>query len=275
MYRFLLTPRWLGFLALMLAAATVMVLLGDWQLHRYHERASINERIDSSARLAPVPVSGVLPAAGGAAGTAGPAPSRDAAWTRVSVIGRYDDAKTILVRGRTVDSRVGFEVVTPLLLPDGVALLVDRGWIPPAEGPATARPDVPAAPSGQVTVTGRIHLSESRPTPMEQQGGRFETRRISLPRLARVLPYPTYGAYVLLDEQTPPADTAFSAIPAEHENDWQNAGYVIQWWLFAAMTLFGFVWAARREAHGGGENAPEDRAAEPAPRPRRPESSPA
>ncbi len=38
MYRFLLTPRWLGFLALALVAATVMVLLGNWQHGRYELR---------------------------------------------------------------------------------------------------------------------------------------------------------------------------------------------------------------------------------------------
>src|SRR4051812_40878501 len=44
-YRFLLTPRWLGFAALALLLAAIMVGLGDWQLHRYHERAAINDRI--------------------------------------------------------------------------------------------------------------------------------------------------------------------------------------------------------------------------------------
>jgi hypothetical protein len=29
-----------------------------------------------------------------------------------------------------------------------------------------------------------------------------------------------------------------------------NAGYVAQWWAFAGLTLVGFGWTARREAHG-------------------------
>src|SRR4051794_19675294 len=32
-YRFLLTPRWLGFAALIVLLAAVMAGLGDWQLH--------------------------------------------------------------------------------------------------------------------------------------------------------------------------------------------------------------------------------------------------
>lgn len=78
-----------------------------------------------------------------------------------------------------------------------------------------------------------------------------------------------HGAYVLLDEQTPAADPLFRAVPIGHTNNWQNLGYVVQWWLFAAMTLFGYGWVARREARrmaGLDEpGKPLDRAAEPTP----------
>jgi cytochrome oxidase assembly protein ShyY1 len=247
-YRFLLTPRWLGALALAVAAAVAMVFLGVWQLHRYEERAATNDRIDAADSAAAVPLSGVL-SAPATAGRAGPAPGHDRAWTKVTVTGRYDPAHEIQARGRTVDGEVGFEIVTPLVLADGTAVLVDRGWIPPA-GDALAAPVVPAAPSGQVTVVGQVHLSESRPTPVARRDGRLDTRRISVPRLAAQMPYPVYGAYVLLTQQTPAADPAFQPIPIDHENAWQNAGYTVQWWLFAAMALFLYGWLARKEAHG-------------------------
>lgn len=249
MYRFLLTPRWLGILALTLAASAVMVMLGNWQLSRYQERSAINERIDAAARVDPVPLAEVLAVPGGAAGTAGQAPHSDLAWTRVEVTGRYDTGNVILVRSRTVDARVGFEIVVPLVLSDGTAVLVDRGWVPPAPGGATAQPQVPPTPEGEVTVVGRVHLSESQPGAINRRDGRIETRRIAVPELATELPYPTYGAYLLLDEQTPAADPLFASIPVRHENNWQNGGYVVQWWLFAGMALVGYGYVARREAY--------------------------
>jgi cytochrome oxidase assembly protein ShyY1 len=267
-YRFLLSPRWLGALALTLVAAAVMVLLGNWQLDRYRGRTEINERIDAGERMAPGALAAALPAPTGGAGTAGPAPVDDKVWTRITATGRYDPTNTVLVRGRTVDSRVGFEVLTPLVLPDGTALLVDRGWIPPAPGDATAQPSVPAAPTGDVTVAGRVHESESGSGAVDRRDGRLETRRIAVPRLARELPYPVYGGYLLLDEQTPAADPMFKAVPVGHTNNWQNFGYVVQWWLFAVMALFGYGWVARREARraaGIGTEKPLDRAAEPTP----------
>ncbi|MFC0532225.1 SURF1 family cytochrome oxidase biogenesis protein [Phytohabitans kaempferiae] len=238
MYRFLLTPRWLGFAALVGVAAIVMVLLGNWQMHRYQERSSTNERIDESSRIAPVPLPERVPEP----------------WTRVTVTGRFDPANEILVRGRTVEGAVGFEVVTPLVRPDGSAVLVDRGWIPPAPGGAIAVPTVPPAPTGEVTVVGRVHLSESRPDSVSRREGRIEVRRIGIPRLAEELPYPVYGAYVLAEE---PAD-GFTEVSVQHENSWQNAGYVIQWWLFAGLAVVGFGWIAYREANP--KEAPVDRA---------------
>ncbi|WP_433828792.1 SURF1 family cytochrome oxidase biogenesis protein [Actinoplanes sp. CA-015351] len=249
MYRFLLTPRWLAAFALTVVAAVVMVMLGNWQLRRYHERTDINDRIDSANSVQAVPLTSILTAPT-AAGTPGAAPGKALAWTKVTLTGRYDASYEIQARGRTVGSEVGFEIVTPLMLDDGTAVLVDRGWVPAGDTGALAAPEVPAAPGGRVTVVGQIHLSESRPAAVERRDGRLDTRRLSVPRLAQELPFPVYGAYVLLNEQTPAADPAFVQVPISHEDSWQNGGYAVQWWLFAVMALFLYGWQARREAHG-------------------------
>jgi cytochrome oxidase assembly protein ShyY1 len=240
-YRFLLTTRWLGFAALMAVLAATMVGLGYWQLSRYHERAAVNDRIDVAAHTAPVPVGQVLPV--------GQAVPPGAAWTRVSATGRYDTGHQVLARDRTLDSGVGFEVLTPLVLDDGSAVLVDRGGL--ARAPTGQRlPTVPAPPGGQVTVTGRVHLPESRPDAPLVIDGQLQVRRIAPARLAGTVPYPLAGGYLLLDE---PHDADLAAIPSDHENAAMNAGYVLQWWAFALLTLVGFGWAARREAAGPDE----------------------
>lgn len=270
MYRFLRTPRWLGLAAAAVAAAAVMVLLGNWQLDRYRERSATNDRIAAAARSAPVPLAEVVPAPTGPAGTAGPAPAEAAQWRRVTVSGRFDPANEIIVRGRTVQSRVGFEIVTPLVLADGSAVLVDRGWLPPpAGGGATAQPSVPPPPAGLVTVVGRIHHSESRPGAITRRDGRIEVRRVAVAQLATALPHRVYGAYLLLDS---PAQPEFTAVPSRRENAWQNGGYAVQWWIFAALALVGFGWLVRREARGPGAAGPAAPAV-PAPA-RRPTSTP-
>jgi cytochrome oxidase assembly protein ShyY1 len=261
-YRFLLTPRWLAAAVLAIAAALVMVRLGEWQLHRYQERHAINTRIDTADSTRAVPLTSLV-APPTAAGSAGPGPGKSVAWTKVTFSGRYDPAHEIQARGRTVDGDVGFEILTPLLLSDGTAVLVDRGWVPAPDAGALAAPAVPAAPTGLVTVVGQIHLSESRPTPIEHRDGRLDTRRISVPPLAHEMPFPVYGAYVLLTGQTPANDPAFTEVPIDHEDDWQNAGYTVQWWLFACMALYAYVWYARKEAQLRAGNSEEKAAAPP------------
>jgi cytochrome oxidase assembly protein ShyY1 len=233
-YRFLVTPRWLGFAALILVLATIMAGLGDWQLHRYRLRSSINARIDAAGHATPTPVADVL--------RPGVSAPKSVRYTRVTATGHYDSTHEILVRGRTFNGHVGFEVVTPLLLGDGTALLVDRGWVPPAPTSAAAEPTVPAAPTGVVTVTGPVRLPEHPNSKISRRGSRHEVRAISPAQLAGVLPYPVLGGYVTATED------GLVPVPIDRENALMNAGYVVQWWAFALLAIIGFGYLARREA---------------------------
>jgi cytochrome oxidase assembly protein ShyY1 len=231
-YRFLLTRRWLGLAALMFGLAVVMVGLGNWQLSRFQQKSAINDRIDAAAVAAPVPVADVL--------AVGRAPGRGERYTRVTATGRYDTANEILARGRTIDDRVGFEVLTPLVLADGTALLVDRGWIP-AGADALTIPDYPAAPGGEVTVTGAVRLPERQLGRVDRTDGRLQVRRINPAQLAGSLPYPVLGGYVSIDQD------GLRPVSVEYEGTLQNGGYALQWWAFAALTLVGYVYLVRRQ----------------------------
>jgi cytochrome oxidase assembly protein ShyY1 len=243
-YRFLATPRWLGYAALTVAAATVMVFLGLWQLDRFHQRDSINNRIDAGATGTPTPLGQLLNGPGPGSKSVGPAPAKAVTFTRTAVSGRYDREHEVLLRGRTVNDTVGYEVVTPLVLADGSGVLVDRGWVAPPPGGAMAVPSVPAAPSGPVTVVGSLRPPESRGAKPQLVDGHLDTRRITPSAIVQALPYPLYDAYIGIDQTAP----GLTPVPPEKENALQNGGYVIQWWLFAAGTVFGYFYIARKEA---------------------------
>jgi cytochrome oxidase assembly protein ShyY1 len=269
MYRFVLSSRWIGLGLLMTLAAAVMVGLGFWQLARYNYRTGINNRIDAATAAAPVPLSRILMApTPQRPGVVGPDAPSDAAWTRVQITGTYDPAHEVYARARTVNDQMGYEIVTPLVLADGTAVLVDRGWIPTAADGQSPTP-VPVAPTGTVTVRGRIHAAESSADSPQIVDEHVSVRRISPQTLAPSLPYAVYGAYVTLDDQTPTVDPRFVAVAPDHENSAMNAGYVAQWWTFAVLTLVGYVHLVRKEAavrRGGGE-LPLDLAADPDPAP--------
>jgi cytochrome oxidase assembly protein ShyY1 len=250
-YRFLLSPGWLARLAVTLILAVVMVLLGMWQWQRHEERSAFNARIDAAEVSDPVPLTQVMTAPQPGEAVGGELPI-DAEWSKVTVTGRFDPSHEILVRGRTVSGKVGVEVLTPLRLPDGTAVLVDRGWTANV-GSATELPDPPDPPTGEVTVVGWLRPSESGGELVEHAGA-MTTRRISLPVLTDHLPYPIYGAYLQLAEAPPGSDSELTLMPVRRENAWLNAAYSGQWWIFAGMTLIGFGWLARRHAH---ESAPD------------------
>ncbi|MQA26472.1 MAG: SURF1 family protein [Micromonosporaceae bacterium] len=239
-YAFLRRPSWIALIVVAVTLASVMVGLGFWQLSRYHERTAINDRVEAAGRAAPRPVTDVLSASRN--------PSEQTAWTRVTVTGRYDSEHEILVRGRTVSGRVGYEVLTPLVLPGGTAVLVDRGWIPPGEGGAASLPDVPPAPDGEVTLVGRVHLPESSGDTPAEANGALQSRRVDPARIAPAVPYPLLRGYILVQKQTPAADERFTPIPVRYEDPGQNLSYLVQWWLFATIALVGTGFLARREA---------------------------
>src|SRR5262249_59909926 len=53
----------------------------------------------------------------------------------------FDESRQIVIGGHVREDVPGVEVVTPLVLRDGSAVLIDRGWIPVAEaGPVSLAP---------------------------------------------------------------------------------------------------------------------------------------
>jgi surfeit locus 1 family protein len=129
-----------------IAAIVLFVGAGNWQRGRMQAKDALRADYDAAALLAPLDVA-TLPA--------------DAAWATlrfrpVQATGAFDAARQILIDNKVHAGRAGYDVVTPLKLADGRALLVVRGWI--AQG--ASRADLPAAPppAGPVTVRGRIAL---------------------------------------------------------------------------------------------------------------------
>ncbi|MCC3762975.1 SURF1 family protein [Glycomyces sp. TRM65418] len=230
-YRFVLTPRWLG---LTLAGVVVMVvcaLLSQWQWGRAVERAAANDVIAENRD--PVPLDATLPA--------GEALRDEDRWTLVEAVGVYDTEHEIVLRAQTNNGVNGFEIVTPLVLADGTAILVDRGFI--ASESTGHVPDYPAAPSGEVGVTGRVYEYEESGGGVTEVDGHLEARRLSDDLLGPHLDHELRSAWIADVE---PAE-GLTALETPSFKDWQNYSYAVQWALFAAMVPVGWVVLARRE----------------------------
>lgn len=100
--------------------AALCVTAGVWQLGRLEQRRARNATL--AARLA-------LPPLELRAGTS----ADSARQRRVVARGVYDFAAERTWPGRSFDGTPGVALITPLRLPDGTAVLVDRGWVPSAD----------------------------------------------------------------------------------------------------------------------------------------------
>ncbi len=235
--RFLLSRRWIGFALFVIVLAGVCTRLGFWQIHRLEHRLDTNRIVERHLAAEPAPLATAL--------LEGETVDRDSAWTRVRVTGTYDVEHEVTVRFTTRDGAPGVDVVTPLVMPDGTAVLVDRGWLQTTNN--SSRPaTVPAPPSGTVTVMGWLRedseADEGAVVPLDGQ-----VRAISSRGIAKVVPYELTSGYLNLRTQSPEAAEPLRLEPAPELGQGPHFFYALQWWFFAALAVVGWFWFARDE----------------------------
>ncbi len=242
MYGFLRRPRWIVLTVATLASMVLMVNLSFWQLRRLDERKAINRAVAANAAEPPAPVSEVLPASD-SLGHIG-----DAEWRTVAADGTWDVAHQVLVNDRSFQGFPGLHVVTPLQLADGRALLVNRGWVP-APTTLDASPDVPAPPTGPVSILGRVRPTQARGWlgPKDPSTGTLaRVARVDVARIGAQVPYPLVPAYVELlvadDGSTLPRPLPLPAL-----DEGPHLSYAGQWLLFTILAGAGWVAVVRRQ----------------------------
>jgi cytochrome oxidase assembly protein ShyY1 len=235
-----LRPRWIGLTLLALAVVAVCVRLGSWQLDRLEGRRAFNARYTAGLQAPPRPLEEVL------------GDGAEVAYRRAIARGRYDSAGEVILYGRTLDGRPGNHVLTPLVLADGRAIVVDRGWVPSEmdEPPVGAA----APPSGDVTVTGTLVAGGHDGVDDPDDGARVTiVRRVDLTAIGRDLPYDLVPWFLQLREQVPaPGELPVPARPPELDEG-PHLSYAIQWFVFASIAAVGYVILARREVRSGAE----------------------
>ena len=249
-WRFTLSRRWLGYLALVVAFAIACVFLSMWQLGRREEARAAIELVEENWDTSPIAVSGALP-------------ERDSfdpleQWQPVIAEGRYLVDEQILVRGRPMNSSPGFAVLVPFLLDDGSVLVIDRGWVP--VGNEQDAPDaVPAPPEGRVTVIARLKAGE--PVLPGRSAPEGQLASINLPQVAELLDEPTYtAAYGVLASEDPSPETRPAAFVRPEPDEGPHLSYAFQWLVFGVMAFIALAWAVRQEFRARNEDDPEEQA---------------
>ncbi|MFM8867056.1 MAG: SURF1 family protein [Ilumatobacteraceae bacterium] len=234
MIRVLSRPRMIALTLACILGIAVMVNLARWQWQRHPERQDFNATLTARFDESPRPLEELL---------ASGMPLEDLQWLPVVAAGTYMPDESLIVVNVSQFGQAGFDPVTPLRLADSRIVLVNRGFLPLS---ATN----PAAPSGDVTVVGRVRLSAERRTGAvtdPSEGELREVQRIDIERIARQLDGEVVPVYLELLTSEPPDSPALSRIAEPEFTLGPHLSYMVQWIVFSIFVVIGWVFVLRRE----------------------------
>ncbi len=219
--------RWLHTVAMVLIVG-LFVALGIWQLGRAEEKRLQAVELAGQSLLPPYWL-GPLEAS--------VEPLR---YRRLSATGTFEVEGQILIENRHYGGKTGYHVITPLRIdPDGVRVLVNRGWIPAdTQGQPTPAP----VPEGPRTLTGEAYIPRA---PAIALAGEADTALwgerwpyLTLELYQTRFDHPIQPVVILMD----PAEAAGFARdwPREMPKEGMHLGYAVQWFSFGAIALL--IW---------------------------------
>ena len=244
--------------ALLAITATTCILLGRWQLSRADERREIAAVIErgrhaQSINLNHVAQEEVLQA-----------------WRPAEVEGLWKPEWSLLLDNRNLEGKPGLWLATPLLLADGRAVLVLRGWFARPIG-SEISPKI-QTPPGLQRVTGEIALRVPR---LFELWGARENAQSSLPEswpaqgapsnaadqnqetakllrlqnidIAELSKRLKVGFLPVVLMQTDTLEDGLKRLWPEPSVDYdKNMGYAMQWFGFAAIAVIAWLVLAWR-----------------------------
>lgn len=206
-------------------AVLLFLVLGNWQLDRAAEKRALYAGFERAGPYLPLPPASV------------PMPR----YQRVTAQGCYDSDHQFLLDNLTHAGRAGVHVLTPLLLADGNAVLVNRGWLPFGATRALL-PEV-AIGTDLHTISGRLDQLPRPAIRMEAQPASGWPRLISYPRmeeLSAAAGREFHPQLILLDPREPDGFVREWSVPGTTPD--RHLGYAVQWFAFAATAIA--IWFA-------------------------------
>lgn len=227
--------RWLLLAAVLVSLLTAR--LGVWQLDRADQKLELQRSLDER-RAQPVVLADAVPRR-----------AEDVAalrHRRAVLQGRWLPDRTLALDNRPMNGRTGFYIVTPLQLPDGTAVLVQRGWVPRDLMDRTRI--VPYRTAGDVVeIPGHIAPALARLYEFDAAASGPIRQNLAVEAYARETGL-ALRPWVLVQEDpaagsTPvPPDGLLRQWPAPSTGVQKHHGYAFQWFSLSALTLVLYAW---------------------------------
>ena len=224
-----------------------MVLASRWQWKRYLAKVELITTYTSDSANQPIELPLPDPKSE-VENNDSPDPELEAVLNRkVRTYGKWDyDHQVIIANKKGKDTSPGHHLFTPLILPDGRALLVSRGFIPFESRERETWRQYDELPAGEVVGILKRSITPYSIGPSNPRTGRdkpfvplFYFEEMS--KLADQLPYPILsgvfvqrlGGPAIKGQRYPEESISIEVPPSTH------FGYTIEWAILATLTLLG------------------------------------
>ncbi len=210
---------------------TVTVSLAAWQFERAAGKRALEDSAHSGLAAPPLTIS---------------VAEKLQPFRRAVAIGRYLPEKQILLDNRVDNRRSGYHVITPLILDDGLAVAVNRGWIESSK--RRASPPLPQPPAtGYITVHGVLIADEEDAFVLSsqlQEGEVWQKLRLSDYSAAYSL---TLASLALLRTGHSATDKLLPVSLRIDFKSTRSTAYAWQWLTFALLAAVFYVILGRRK----------------------------
>jgi surfeit locus 1 family protein len=230
--RLMVSRKWIITTMLVIVGSLICARLGIWQLDRLAQRRAFNAHYRDTSTLSALNLT--------------TAPTDDLTsmeYRPVVVAGTYDFEHQVVLRNQVYNNQTGYHLLTPLILSDGTAILVDRGWIPPEGNAQPANWRIYDQP-GKVTIKGILRLGQSAAEigsiadPEQAQLDVWSL--VNLARIEQQLPYKLLPVFVQLDPDPSLTKPPYPYQPKIIIDEGPHFGYALTWFSFAALLFFGY-----------------------------------
>jgi len=212
-------PKWIVALIAALFVAGVFAALGQWQLQRAIDEATVVERDTENA----VPLASVA--------TPQALTTTDSSGRMVEVACAFVAGDDVVVGPRPSSEGSGNWLIRHCKTPEGISLAVAVGW---AEGAINTS----AIPTPSSPLVGRYVPSES---PQQSDFRSGEISAIAVSQLINLWeqPGPVYGGYLVLASAPEGLLTiGTQAPPTDRQLNWLNLFYAAEWVIFAGFAIY-------------------------------------
>lgn len=233
------TVKFILGMAVLAAVFVCLILLGNWQVRRYHLKLKIAHDIATRVHAPPVDAPGPSDWPRIAAG--------DDQYLHVKLRGRFTGSQT-LVHGSSSQG-YGYWVMAPLRTDRGFIVLVNRGYVPPESSGAPAPAKI-TPPAGEVALTGLLRLTEPRGGFLRRNQpdkNLWYSRDVAAIAAADHLPADQVAPYFVDADATAGASgPPMAGLTSIHIYN-HSFGYAVTWYLLALGTLLAMGVVVRHE----------------------------